>query len=236
MPLATRTQYLADLGDLLRKSDAGDTAEATRRADALDRALREYSRDRPRELRIPKPVIAGTEGAPVMKLGVQIEETYGGVLRVEAPALQIPPAVLHADDWELVDGAAQGWLVVLSQDAVTIGTQGEAVYGGVHEITATESTVPEADGDAVLQLAAAYIFDQLAADAADDIDGTIQAAAIDREDVSSRYRKLAADARKRYREMLGISARPDTRPKPASATATFRRRRPLDLGRVDGRV
>ncbi len=97
--------------------------------------------------------------------------------------------------------------------------------GGTHTLADDGTSIPAPDREAVCAWAAALLLDQLAALHANDTDSTLRADAVDRQSLSDRYARLARGHRKRYRELLGLDARPERRVRPASAEGVMTRRR-----------
>ena len=79
--------------------------------------------------------------------------------------------------------------------------------GSAHTLTATESTIPAADREAVCAYAAALL-EQLAARHAGDSEPAIQADAVARQSLSERYLRIAQGHRARYASLLGVGAPP----------------------------
>lgn len=107
-------------------------------------------------------------------------------------------ARLERDEWGLVrlDGSTLKLRFFLARP--TANEDFLVLFTTPHTLSASASTVPSTDDEALADLGAAFACDQLAALYAKDVDSTLLADSVDRRTKSDNYRSMAASYRKSY--------------------------------------
>lgn len=164
---------------------------------AILSALEQYEKDRPLEKAVR---IAGTG---TFKYAVSsmtgFVDGFSAVLGVAYPHLTTDQLLAWLEDDEFLLQRDDTGLYLWFSTARPASTEFFlAAFTAPHTVNAATSTVPTADDQALMDLAAAFACDQLAALYAKDIDSSISADAVDRRTKSDNYRSMAASLRKSY--------------------------------------
>ncbi len=196
------TDYQTLVDDLLR-DDAGhvQTAERDR---AIQAAVAQYGKDRPRE--VLEDVVAN--GGTVLPLPTAWVAGRSALVSAEYPVGQLPVSIIDPELMDVVRTPAGSEIRLAA--ALASGEVVRLTLHLPHTLDAGSDTLPEADREPVASLAAGILLDQLARLHAQDGDSTIQADSVDRRTKADVYRSLAKAARARYHEALGLD--PDKRP------------------------
>ncbi|HYC03712.1 MAG TPA: hypothetical protein VED40_10485 [Azospirillaceae bacterium] len=215
---------LSDLRTLVDEFTRDEAArlQPAARDRALELAVRQYGKDRPRTLVADLP-----GGSALLDLPASWTEAESRALAVECPVGLVPPALLTADLFAIVPTPAGPKLRL----ALTPGAD-EAVrlvYTAPHRLDAVEDTIPPGDREAVAAYAAALLQDQLAAAASGSGDSTIIADSVNHGGKAAEFAARARALRQRYQELLGIDPK---RTRGASATSQHRSPTLSALGRM----
>lgn len=194
-------------------SDAAGRLTPGARDRAIDLAVIQYGKDRPRALLADVVAAPAAEGTPA-HLPLPAGWTDGSeALGVEYPVGEMPPRMLSRPAWGTL-ATPGGSLIAVPAE---IGGQTcRLTWTLPHVVSATEDTIPAADREALCWYAAAVLLDQVAAATSGDRSSLMAADQVDQADKSKAYAARAATARRRYHDLLGIDVR---RQSPASAIA-----------------
>ncbi len=191
---------LADLVALvvtLAGSEAVTAAGAAARDEAIQAALRQYGRDRPRL------VVADVTGDGTTKVSPPADWLPGVPgLTIEYPLDQDPSALLPSSVWRVYYAPAGIWIMVYG--GIPAGHKLRLTYPAAHEVDADTDTVPPEDREAIASYAAHLILIGRAGATAGDSDSTIQVDAVNHAGKSDAYAKRARDLRGQYYNLLGI--------------------------------
>jgi len=176
---------------------------------ALDAALAEFSRDRPR--RVASAVTGtgsfdivlsavGSVGPPSSQWSPEWSSLLDVVYPYVASTRDLPR--LDPNQYTILDLPAGPTLRLLSATPTSAETV-LLTFTRPHELTGTVSTVPDAFEEPLVNLAAAFGFEQLAAYYAQATDSSIQADVVDRRGRGDEYRSLARQFRSRYYVAVG---------------------------------
>lgn len=187
-----------DLTDALVRDGNADIGDG-QRGDAIQAAVRQYGRDRPRTLAVDTVSAAG---GVALDLPAGWEDGFSVVASLEYPVGDNPPSWLDAADWSMYQ-APGGWEIRLAA-SLPAGATVRTRFTARHALTPSSDTIPADDREAVSSLAAALLLDQLAARFAGASEPTIGADAIDHGSKSGEYARRAAGLRKRYQQLLKI--------------------------------
>jgi hypothetical protein len=187
-----------------------DTANTLSTADRdvfiLQAVKQRYSKDRPRELASD---VAGN-GTSLLSLPTgpsaePFEDGFSQIRALEFPIGGIPPTILENDTWLLYRTPA-GLKIQLS--SVTPGNSDNVRVTWTCRHTAptvsVDSTIPDADFEAVCDYAGALCCEAMAAKYAQTRDPSISADAVNYRSKSQEYLGLAKALRKRYDDQVGI--------------------------------
>jgi hypothetical protein len=196
-----------------RIQDAASKLALADRDNMISQAVRQrYSHDRPRELVTD---VAAT-GASTLTLPTgpstppeQFEDGFSVIRTLEYPLGILPPSYIESDSW-LMYRQPTGLVILLSGS--TIPGNGELVrvtwtvrhIPGTSGQSAVNTTIPDADFEAVCDLASALCCEQLAAIYAQTRDPSISADAVNYRTKSQEYIGLAKALRQRYFDHIGI--------------------------------
>lgn len=198
--MGTIQDYIAAVGTLVPGTlPLGDPEKIK----AVTRALSTHSRYRPRR------IVEDVQGAGVSDYAVSLflswEEGFSRVLQVEYPVPASGVAELLEDEDWMVYEAPAGKLLRFLAHTPAVGQTFRAAYTVPHRFDLEgNSSVAEADEEAVHELAAAYYCEMLATYFAQDQDSTIAADSVDHTSKSKAYAGRAKDYRARYNEHMGI--------------------------------
>lgn len=185
---------LRTLVDRMVRADSGVVTTDDRDA-AIALAVAQYSKDRPR-LAVEDVVVAGGR---FVGLPAGLDPVAGALKGLECPIDADPVAMVEG--W--VEMAPSGWRIRLAS-ALAAGAVVRVTYTGAHAVSDAEDTVPSADVEAVAVLAAATLFDGLAAQTSGDTDASIGAANVSRASPAQEYAARARKARERYQALVGV--------------------------------
>jgi hypothetical protein len=209
-----------------RVRDAAGKLSATATQTAMDTALAEYSRDKPRSVVV---LVEGDGGFdyPVDEFGAA--EAGATASTQWAPGFSVLRDVIYPYDPTarvLPSLEADTYAVVTLPDGETLrflahtpsATEDFLVtFTRPHEVTQAVGTVPACDEAAVCSLAAACALDSLAALYAQATDSTFNADVADHRGRSSEYQALARTYRQQYYIHVGRKANGDGSARPAAS-------------------
>jgi hypothetical protein len=199
------SDYLIRLDQILIEQ-AGDLDESGKLA-AIDAAAREHSRYRPyRRLH----QYTGDGISFDFALGVapgpsDWEQGYSQILSVEYPAGQREPQLLEDGDWVIYEKIT-GPVLRLLNDTPGAGKTIVITYTVRHQISESNSTIPDSDFEAVAHLAAAFALQSLSNRYLQNTSATISADAIDNRSKSFDAAQNAERERKIYYDHFGLQA------------------------------
>lgn len=189
---------LQDEADQLTTSAGGDLDQA------IDAALAEFSRDRPRRVALE---VEGTDAFDLLlaSLGdagppsTQWAPDWSTLLQVVYPYVSTSRDLhrLEADEYVILDLPAGPTLRLLSVTPSSSETL-LLVFTRPHALDENAETVPDAYLEALANLSAAYAFEALASFYAQGSDSSIEADVVDHRGRSAEYRTLAGAHRSRY--------------------------------------
>src|SRR5579884_217934 len=191
-------------------------AQADRDALITQAVQQRYSKDRPRVLvtdvagngsnLLALPTDSEQAGTPV---GV-FEDGFSQVRAIEFPIGELPPTYIEDPDWMMYRAPAGLkilLLLMIAQQSDTLRltwTCRHSAGGPSSANPVISTTVPDADFEAVCDLAAALCFEALAAFYAQTRDPSIGADAVNYRTKSQEYLSLAKPLRKRYDDHVGV--------------------------------
>ena len=156
--MADLSTFRTRVGQILKHS-AG-IANTSAELDAnIAEAVRQYTRDKPR---IVDQKLTGDGSAQEFAVPSLWQENFSTIIHIEFPIDRVPIETLeNEDDYQVVqrDNAD-----LIQMPSVTLGSGEEArvKYRTIHTVTASASTIPGIDFDAVCNLAASFHADTLA--------------------------------------------------------------------------
>jgi hypothetical protein len=184
------------------------TLTTTDREDAIAQAVKQrYSKDRPNT--IVTDVTA--DGTSFLPLPTGYEVGFSVITQLEYPIGSVPPNLIEPEDWEMYQSPT-GWKVMLkattppAADLVRVNWTQRHVAGNTvapGQTGAVATSVPDADFEAVSDLAAALCAEKLAARYAQLRDATIGADVNNYGSKAQDCLKLASALRKRYDNHVG---------------------------------
>jgi hypothetical protein len=204
---------LADFetGVLSRIQDSANKTSLSDRDDAITQAVKRYSKDRPREM--VTDLVGANNALLALPTGPAtppetFEDGFSIVRCIEFPVGNLPPTFLEGEDWLLYRTPA-GLKIALTS-MVPQASDTLRVTWTVRHIPGTSgespvaTTVPDADFEAVCDLAASFCCDKLSAAFARTNDSSIQADAVNYRSKSQEYASLGKQLKKRYDDHIGI--------------------------------
>jgi len=190
---------------LLVDQELKDTAGILGQGDkdaSIGEAVKEYSKHRPRE-RVHE--IAGNGSAFEFVLPGDWEEGFSAIRgEVEYPAGKRIPEFIEADAWILYRDPAAGLRFRLKHHTPGATETVRFTYTIRHSLDAVTDTVPVADREAVVKLAASYGARKIAAYYAQSQTPTLGADAVDYRSKAQDYTMLADRLLKAFKEHLGL--------------------------------
>jgi len=179
--------------------------------DAITQAVKRYSKDRPREL-VTDLVGAGSAYLTLptgpSNPPEQFEDGFSIVRAIEFPVGNLPPTYLDGEDWLLYrtpTGLKIALTTLVPQAADTLRVTWTLRHNpGTSGQEAVATTVPDADFEAVCDLAASFCCDKLSAVYARTNDSTITADAVNYRTKAQEYASIAKQFKKRYDDHIGI--------------------------------
>lgn len=189
-------RYLTLTADLTR-DDAG-AVSAAQLLDAVEVAVLRYSKDRPRQVidEITAP------GGTVLPLPSGWVTDFSLLQAIEYPVSALVPNFLGKDAYAMRN-TPDGQQIISSQD-FAIDDRVWLHITVPHMLTASRSTIPEGDREAVCCLAAASLCEQLASLYAGDTNSTIMADSVEHQEKSTLFAARAKSLRQRYMNELGV--------------------------------
>lgn len=193
----------AHLSELVAAGMGGDPTAAALKM--LEAALLEFSRVRPYVITTAAAAWAGT--------AVTLTSWYGmsELRHIECPTGAHPKTLLLPEQYDLDTESGALYLI-----GVDTGTLYSVRYTALHQIpamptgdgTATPITIPDAMHAAYYKLAAAHVFDRLAARYAETTGASFTADSVSYQTKSGEYSRLAKAARAAFRTALGVAEEP----------------------------
>jgi hypothetical protein len=179
--------------------------------DAITQAVKRYCKDRPREL------VTDLVGANNALLSLPtgpgnpaetFEDGFSIIRAIEFPVGDLPPTYLEGEDWMLYRTPAGLKLALTSmvpQATDTLRVTWTLRHNpGTSGQSAVATTVPDADFEAVCDLAASFCCDKLSAAYAKTNDSSIQADAVNYRSKAQEYASIAKQFKRRYDDHIGI--------------------------------
>jgi hypothetical protein len=179
--------------------------------DAITQAVKRYSKDRPREL------VTDLVGAASALLALPtgpgappetFEDGFSIVRSIEFPVGDLPPTFLEGEDWLLYrtpTGLKIALTSMVPQASDTLRVTWTVRHNqGTSGGSPVSTTVPDADFEAVCDLAASFCCDKFSAAFARTNDSSIQADAVNYRSKSQEYASLGKQFKKRYDDHIGI--------------------------------
>jgi len=194
---------IADYQNLIDDFVRDDAAKISTadRDEALQLAVRRYSKDRPQE----KVEDLISSGGKLLSLPPAWEAGFSKLNSLETPIGEIPPALMDDDHISLY--ATPSGITIQIIKSLAVNAQVRANYSIQHVVDSGNDTISIVDREPVAAWAAAVLCDQLAAHYSGDSDSTIQADNVDHGDKSSHFAKRAKTLRKRYFDELGVDSK-----------------------------
>lgn len=188
--------------------DTAGILDETRRLEALQAAVEEYSTSQPR---VKIATITGDGDAVTFDLPSDFEEGLSSIKRIEYPIASQVPDYLDEDDYRLYRDPTSGALKLrLTSMTLPLAAKAYVEYTTKHHVLAgaptgetLADTVPAGHRNPVAALAASYCALMLAAHYAQSSDPTIGADAVDYKSKSSSYLDLARALRKEFSLRFG---------------------------------
>lgn len=149
---------------------------------SLQEAVKRYSRTKPR---VVVEDIAGS-GAFDYALPASWSDEMSRVRSVEYPAGDREPHLVDALDWQLYRAPAGTQLRFLSATPIA-GETIRLTFSALHSVAEASTTVPAADHDVVVYLAAAIACEQLSSHYSNAGDSTILADSVDHKSKATEY-------------------------------------------------
>ena len=187
------TRVATVIQDTANKLSANDRAAAVQRA-----IVQRYSKDHPVLQVVDIPGNGNTGDLPVP---AGWENGFSQVIGMEYPVGQIPSNGIENYDWQMYRSPT-GIVIRLLVDVPEADEVVRTTWTLRH--AADASTVYPQDEDAVVDLAASYCFESLAAIYAQTGDSSIAADLVNYRSKGQEYLNLAKAARKRYCTFFGI--------------------------------
>jgi hypothetical protein len=181
--------------------------------DAITQAVKRYSKDRPREL--VTDITGVNPGSAILALPTgpsnpaeQFEDGFSIIRSIEFPVGDLPLTFLEGDDWFIYRTPtglklALNSLVPATTDTLRV-TWTVRHNPGTTGAQAVATTVPDADFEAVCDLAASFCCDKLSAVYARTNDPSIQADTVNYRSKAQEYASIAKQFKKRYDDHIGI--------------------------------
>jgi hypothetical protein len=202
-----------ETGVTSRIQSTGGKLSQTDQDDAITQAVKRYSKDRPREMVTditgvnPASAILALPAGPSTPPEA-FEDGFSVIRSIEFPVGNLPLTFLEGDDWFLYrtpagPKIALNSLVPTTNDTLRV-TWTVRHNQGTSGAQAVATTVPDADFEAVCDLAASFCCDKLSAVYARTNDSTIQADAVNYRSKSQEYASLGKQFKKRYDDHIGI--------------------------------
>ncbi len=205
--LTIDTKVVSRIQDTALKLGSATAGASAARLDAIDNARAEYERTFPLEKVVQ---ITGTGSFDYLATAVLFPGFIDGrssFTKIVYPytATDQELAGLNTDDFGLVRLPAGLYLRFRSAKP-SVTEVFLAWYTAQHTLSDTTSTVPEADDDALADLAASYCCEKLAALYAQSADPSVAADAVDYRGKVDYYRSLAKDLRASYERKASLTA------------------------------
>jgi hypothetical protein len=200
-----------ETGVASRIQATGGKLNQTDQDDAITQAVKRYSKDRPREM--VSDIVGAGSAYLALPTGPstppeQFEDGFSIVRAIEFPVGDLPPTYLEDFEW-LMYRTPAGLKIALTgmvpQASDTLRVTWTVRHNqGTTGSQAVATTVPDADFEAVCDLAASFCCDKLSAVYARTNDPTIQADAVNYRSKAQEYASLGKQFKKRYDDHIGI--------------------------------
>lgn len=198
--MSTKQDYITAIGNLV----AGDLPLGEpERIFAINKAVKKYSADSPREVTEDEAGDGGFDYA--LTILAAWSEKFSSIKKVEYPVDDTAENanVLADDAWQIYKKPAGSYLRLL--EATPAATEAMRItYTALHVCDDAQCTIPAVDEEAVQILAAAVFCDMLATYYAQSQDSTIQADSVDHKSKAAEYAARARSYRKEYFDHMGI--------------------------------
>lgn len=200
--MSTRQDYIEAIDSYVSGEHPLDDAE---KIAAVSRAVKEYSRHRPREVVVEISGDGGFEYAIDSTNFPSWSDGFSVINEIEYPVDDDDeePDILEEDEWMVYQKPA-GWYLRFLADEPESDESFRVTHTALHTCTDTSCTVKDIDEEAVQMLAAAYFCQMLATYYAQAQDATIAADAVDHASKSRDYAGRAKTYRKSYLDHMGI--------------------------------
>lgn len=165
--------------------------------DAIEQAVVQYSKDRPRKL--VEDVTA--DGSTWLDLPESWQDGISALVSLEYPVGEDPLSYL--EEFDIYQGP-EAEQIYLHGEAPADGAAVRATFTVLHEVVADADSIPITDRQAVCCLAASLLCEQLATAYAGDRDSTILSDSVDHQSKSRDFATRANQLRKRYTDFIGI--------------------------------
>ena len=189
----TRQEYLEKIDIELK--DTASFLSSDDKFQALDDAIYQYSKDRPR---IRMKEYDGDGSSYDFLLPDDFIETFSWIKMVEYPAGKQEPRIIKEEKYA-VYFKNELYYLRLKYDTPSSSESLRVWYTTLHN----EGTIPESDTRLVVKLATSYCFRMLAARFAQSKDSTIDADVVDYRSKTSQYTALADKLENEYNRVIG---------------------------------
>lgn len=198
--MSTEFDYLAAI-DSLVKGDELPLGETDKQL-AIDAALKEYSRQRPRI--VPEDEAGSGAIDYAVTLLASWSEGFSVIRKIEYPVDDDSPddTTLQDAAWKLYEKPA-GKVIRFLEDTPAATETFRVTYTALHEANASACSVPDADEQAVQMLAASYFCKMLSAYFSATNDTTVQADSVDHKSRAAEYAARAKMYRESFFSHLG---------------------------------
>jgi hypothetical protein len=176
--------------------------------DAINQAVKQrYSQDAPNHI----VTDVAADGSSLLPLPAGFEQGFSVIGSLEYPIGNVPPTYFDNEDWKMYRTPTAQKILLLSSvpnntELVRVSWTQRHITGNaiaVGQQGAIATSVPDADFEAVCDLAAALCAEKLAASYAQSRDASITADSVNNLTKSQEYLKLATALRKRYDNHVG---------------------------------
>jgi hypothetical protein len=192
------------------QDNANKLVTADRDVFILQAVKQRYSKDRPREMVTDITGVNPASAILALPTGPStppetFEDGFSIIRCIEFPVGNLPPIFLEGEDWLLYRTPAGVKIALTSMVPQTSDTL-RVTWTCRHTAptASVDSTIPDADSEAVCDYAAALCCEALAARYAQTSDSTIGADAVNYRTKSQEYLAMAKALRKRYDDHIGI--------------------------------
>ena len=188
------------------KDDSGKVT-STDYENAAAEALKRYSKHCP--LLVCEDIVGNATNDLPLPTGWS--EGISSIVSVEYPIGNVPETLIDTDQWYVYQSPT-GKKLRLTELQPKITESVRVLYNGLH----AESTVPDADEDAIANLAASFCLRQLAAVYGQTGDSSLSADVVNYRSKADEFKRLADSFEKLYKDHLGLK---DTDTSPAASVS-----------------